>query len=82
MQIPYSAIVHIPDKLTRLELQQFIVGEESRGNYICEFHSVEMFLGVLFAAESELTVLEPAWLRERLVRCAERVLKNHRNADE
>ena len=82
MQIPYSAIVHIPDKLTRLELQQFIVGEESRGNYICEFHSVEMFLGVLFAAESELTVLEPAWLRERLVRCAERILKNHRNADE
>ena len=80
MQIPYSAVVSIPDKLTRLELQQFIVGEESRGNYICEFHSVEMFLGVLFATEASITVIKPDWLRERLVRCAERVLKNNKDS--
>ena len=77
MQIPYSAVVRIPDKLTRLELQQFIVGEESRGDYVCEFHSVEMFLGVLFAAEADITILKPNWLRERLTRAAERVLKNN-----
>jgi len=78
MQIPYSAIVRIPDKLTRLELQQFIVGEESRGDYIREFHSVEMFLGVIFAAEADITILKPDWLRERLLRAAERVLKNNK----
>lgn len=75
MQIPYSAVLRIPDKLTRLELSQFIVGEESRGNYICEFHSVEMFLGLVLAAEAEITVLKPAWLRRRLIQSAERVLR-------
>ena len=77
MQIPYSAVLKIPDKLTQLELKQFIVGEESRGNYICEFHSVELFLGVLFSTEADITVLKPDWLRERLVRSARRVLANN-----
>lgn len=78
MQIPYSAVVRIPDKLTQLELQQFIVGEESRGDYVCEFHSIEMFLGVIFAAEADITILKPDWLRQRLTRSAERVLKNNK----
>ena len=77
MQIPYSAVIRIPDKLTRLELQQFIIGEESRGNYICEFHSVEMFLGLLLAAETDIVVMKPEWLRQRLVRSAERILRNN-----
>ena len=77
MQIPYSAVLRIPDKLTRLELSQFIVGEESRGNYICEFHSVEMFLGLVLASDAEITVLKPDWLRQRLVLSAERVLRNN-----
>ena len=77
MQIPYSAVVRIPDKLTRLELQRFIVGEETRGNYICEFHSVEMFLGLLLAAETDIVIVKPEWLRQRLVRAAERVLRNN-----
>ena len=75
MQIPYSAVLRIPDKLTRLELSQFIVGEESRGNYICEFHSVDMFLGLLLASNAEITVLKPDWLRRRLIQSAERVLR-------
>jgi predicted DNA-binding transcriptional regulator YafY len=77
MQIPYSAVVKIPDKLTRLEMRRFIVGEETRGNYICEFHSVEMFLGLLLAAETDVTIVKPEWLRLRLVRAAERVLRNN-----
>ncbi len=77
MQIPYSAVLRIPDKLTRLELSRFIVGEESRGNYVCEFHSVEMFLSLIFASEAEITVLKPEWLRRRLVQSAERVLRNN-----
>lgn len=79
MQIPYSAVLRIPDKLTRLELQQFIVGEESRGDYVCEFHSVEMFLGVIFATEADITIVKPDWLRQRLLRAADRVLKNNQN---
>ncbi len=77
LQIPYSAVLRIPDKLTQMELGRFIVGEESRGNYVCEFHSVEMFLGLILAAEADITVLKPDWLRRRLVRCAERVLRNN-----
>lgn len=77
MQIPYSAVLRIPDKLTRLELAQFIVGEESRGNYVCEFHSVEMFLSLIFASEAEITIIKPEWLRRRLVQSAERVLRNN-----
>ncbi len=77
MQIPYSAVLRIPDKLTRMELSEFIVGEESRGNYICEFHSVEMFLGLLLASEADITILKPDWLRRRLIQSAERVLRNN-----
>ena len=81
MQIPYTAVVSIPDKLTRLELQQFIVGEESRGHYVCEFHSVEMFLGVIFATEADVRVEKPDWLRDKLLHAAERVLKNNKKTD-
>ncbi|MBE6703390.1 MAG: hypothetical protein E7585_08305 [Ruminococcaceae bacterium] len=82
MQIPYSAVVRIPDKLTQLELRQFIIGEESRGNYICEFHSVDMFLGLLLAAETDITILKPDWLRQRLVCAAERILRNNNHIKE
>ena len=77
LQIPYSAVLRIPDKLTRLELGRFIVGEESRGNYVCEFHSVEMFLGLVLACEADITILKPEWLRKRLIQSAERVLRNN-----
>ena len=82
MQIPYSAVVHIPDKLTRMELQEFIVGEESRDHFVCEFHSVEMFLGLLLACETDVAVVKPDWLRQRLVRAAERVLRNNARIEE
>ena len=85
LQIPYSAVLRIPDRLTRMELGRFIIGEESRGNYVCEFHSVEMFLGLILASEAEITILKPDWLRARLVQSAERVLRNNvaiRNQEE
>lgn len=82
MQLPYTATVHIPDKLTRFELRRFIVRELPTGDCVCEFHSVELFLGVLLTTPADLTVKEPAWLRERLLACAERALKNNREAPE
>ena len=80
MQIPYSAVLEIPGKLTRLHLKQFIKGQEN-GRFLCEFHNVELFLGVLFSTEADITLVEPEWLRERLVRSAERILKNHKRKD-
>ena len=77
MQIPYSAVVRIPDKLTRLEMQQFIVGQEEKDEYVCEFHSIELFLGLVLTAQTDITILRPAWLRERMIRNARRALENH-----
>lgn len=77
MQIPYSAVIQIPDKLTRMELQEFIIGEESHDRFLCEFHSVEMFLGLLLTCEADVAILKPDWLRQRLVNAAERILRNN-----
>lgn len=77
MQIPYAAVLRIPDKLTRLDFAPFIIKEETRGNYLCEFHSPDQLLGLILATEADITILSPDWLRERLVRSAERVLRNN-----
>ena len=77
MQIPYTAVVHIPDKLTRLELRNFLVEDLGKDRYLCEFHGVDVFLGLVLSAETDITVVEPDWLRERLVESAKRVLKNN-----
>ena len=77
MQIPYSAVLRIPNKLTCLELRKFIAEEQGKNCYLCEFHNVDVFLGLVLCAETDITVLEPDWLRERLVEAARRVLKNN-----
>lgn len=77
LQIPYSALLAIPDKLTCLELKDFIVRQDSPGRYVCEFHSVELFLGLLFTTAADVTILKPEWLREQMLRAAERALKNN-----
>ena len=77
MQIPYTARLRITDKLTQLELGRFIA-EKKRGNeFVCEFHNIEIFLGALFTAKTPITVLEPDWLRERLIDAATRILKSN-----
>lgn len=77
MQIPYTATVRIPDKLTCLELRKFIVEEQGKSCYLCEFHNVDIFLGLVLCAETNISILEPTWLRERLVDAAKRVLRNN-----
>lgn len=80
MQIPYSATVEIPNKLTALELSAYIVAKEPHNRYVCEFHSIEKFLGMLLAMEADFRLIEPYWLREKIVRNATRVLKNNAEA--
>ena len=82
MQIPYSATVEIKNKLTALELSAYIVAKETRDRYVCEFHSIEKFLGLLLSLEADFRIIEPYWLRERIVRSARRVLGNNADSDE
>lgn len=82
MQIPYTATVEIKNKLTALELSGYIVAKQPRERYVCEFHSVEKFIGLLLSLDSDFRLIEPYWLRERLVRAAKRVLDNNGEQEE
>ena len=77
MQIPYSAVIEIKNKLTALELSPYVVAKEPRSRYVCEFHSIEKFIALLLSLDSDFYLVEPYWLRERLIRGAQRVLNNH-----
>ena len=74
MQLPYTALLEITDKMTVLNLRSIIVGEEPHHRYRCEFPSVELFLGIIMSAGAGIRVLEPSWLRQRLVEFAKQVL--------
>lgn len=82
MQIPYSATVEIKNKLTALELSSYIVAKEPRNRYVCEFHSIEKFIALLLSLDADFFLVEPYWLRERIVRSAKRVLDNNLNREE
>lgn len=77
MQIPYSATVEIKNKLTALELSNYIIAKGPQNRYICEFHSIEKFIGLLLSLDADFRLIEPYWLRERILRNAQRVLQNH-----
>ena len=82
MQIPYSATVEIKNKLTALELSNYVIAKQSKDRYLCEFHSIEKFIGLLLSLDSDFRLIEPYWLRERLVRNAKRVLGNNESIEE
>ena len=77
MQIPYSATLEIKNKLAALELSNYIISKEAKDRYVCEFHSIEKFIGLLLSSDSDFRIVEPYWLRERIVRAARRVLGNN-----
>ena len=77
MQIPYTATVELDNKLAAIELSPYIIAKLSKNRYSCEFHSIEKFIGILLSMESDFRLIEPDWLRDRLLRCARRVLSNH-----
>lgn len=79
MQIPFSATVEIKNKLTALELSNYIVAREPHDRYVCEFHSVEKFLGLLLSMDADFRIVEPYWLREKILRSARRVVENNKN---
>ena len=81
MQIPYSATVEIKNKLTALELSNYIVAKEPHDRYVCEFHSIEKFLGLLLSLDADFRLIEPYWLRERILRSAKRVVSNNEDTE-
>ena len=72
--IPYSALLQIPDKLVALELAPFVTRRVgSKGRYICEFQNIRLFFGALGASDSDIRIIEPAWLREDFCRSLDKL---------
>lgn len=78
MQIPYSATIELTDKLAIMELTPYITEKLGKGRFTCEFHSTEKFIGALIALGTEFRVIEPDWLRDRLLDAATLILKSHK----
>ena len=82
MSIPYTAVLEVSDKLAALGLGRFVKSRAGGSNrYNCEFHNVGFFLGALLAAEARITIVEPAWLRERLCKALERLAEANLTAE-
>ena len=77
LQIPYSATIRCRDKLALVEFRRMIVSDEGKHRYRCEFHSVDVFLSLILSSDADITVLSPDWLRDKLIRGAQRILKNN-----
>ncbi len=77
-QIPYTATLHIADKLTVLEMRSYIISDEGRSHYLCEFHNIDRFLCAVLTARSGIRIVEPAWLRNKLLHMADKAIENNR----
>ena len=77
LQLPYYATLEIKDRMTVLELRSLIVADEPHHRYRCEFQSVDLFIGIIMSSGADIKVVEPRWLKERLVGFANRVLENN-----
>ena len=75
-QIPYTATLGITDKLTVLEMRSYIISEETRGQFLCEFHNIDRFLCAILTARSGIRIIEPTWLREKLLHMARKAIDN------
>ena len=81
MQLPYSAVLEITDKMTVMNLRGFIVGEEPHHRYRCEFPSVELFLGIIVSVDADIRILSPDWLRVKMIDFAKRLLERNLEPD-
>lgn len=80
LRIPYTAVLHIPNRLKVMELGKFVVGRvPGADRYRCEFRNIGFFLGALLAADENIRIEEPEWLRERLRRALDKLVESNRN---
>ena len=54
-----------------------MIAKEGHNRYVCEFHSIEKFIGRLLSIDADFRLVEPAWLREKILSSARRVLENN-----
>ena len=73
LQLPYTATLEITDKMTVMNLRSFIIAEEPRHRYRCEFPSIELFLGIIVATDANIRIVSPDWLRQRVVEITSRI---------
>lgn len=76
-QIPYTATLGITDKLTVLEMRSFIISEEAKGEFFCEFHNIDRFLCAILTARSGIRIIEPSWLRDKLLHMAQKAIDHN-----
>lgn len=81
LQIPFTATLLIPDKLARMSLDRFIVADNGGKRYLCEFTHVDLFLSAILMLDSNIRILSPNWLRERLVAIAQKAIDNNKEED-
>lgn len=74
LQLPYTATVELGNKLSAIELSKFITARRGDNRYVCEFHHIEQFLAILITADADVRLIEPDWLRERLINAAKAIL--------
>lgn len=77
LQMPYYATLEIKDRMAVLGLRSLITADEPHHRYRCEFPSVELFIGIIMSSGADIKVVEPEWLKLRLVEFAKRVLENN-----
>lgn len=82
MEIPYTAEITVFQRMAVMNLRKFIVEELPRHRYRCEFHSVELFLGVILSLDSTVIIHEPEWLRKKLCASAQTALLANLKPDE
>lgn len=76
LQIPYMAEIETRDKLALLELKSFITSSSPKKHrYVCEFHSVDLFLGIVMTLNAEIRIVSPDWIRERALSSAEKIIR-------
>jgi predicted DNA-binding transcriptional regulator YafY len=78
-QIPYTATLEIKDKLTVLEMRSYIISDEGKRTFLCEFHNIDRFLCAIFTARSPIRIIEPDWLRDKLLHMAQKILTAHKD---
>lgn len=78
-QIPYTATLSITDKLTVLEMRSYIISVEAKDQFLCEFHNIDRFLCAILTARSGIRIIEPAWLRDKLLHMAQKAIDSNQD---
>lgn len=75
---PFTAVVRLEDPTDAERLEAAVASDD--GTYRIEFHDSGAILAALLACRSGFEIVAPRWLRERLLRRLEGLLRSHGGA--